>query len=258
MEKLTIVKVGGNLIDNAVALDGFLTAFAEIDGKKMLVHGGGKLATNLSTRLGLETKMVNGRRVTDAENLKIVTMVYAGYVNKNIVSALQSKGIKAIGIAGCDFDIMRAEKRKHPTIDFGFVGDIVKVNAKTLSELIEQEGVPVIAPITHDGNGQLLNTNADSIVTDVAIALSELYEVKLIYSFEKAGVLKSVDNEGDVISELNKNGILKMQKAGTINTGMMPKTDNALKASQNGVEEVFIGNLVAIQNGVAKGTRIVY
>ncbi len=258
MENLTIVKVGGNLIDDANALDEFLTAFSKIGGKKLLVHGGGKLATRLSADLGIETQMVNGRRITDAENLKIVTMVYAGYVNKNIVSALQAKRIKAIGIAGCDFDIMRAEKRKHPTIDFGFVGDMTKVNEKALSELIEQEGVPVVAPITHDGNGQLLNTNADSIATDVAIALAKLYKVKLIYSFEKVGVLKSLDNELDMIEELNKSSIEKMQKDGAINTGMMPKTDNALKASSNGVGEVVIGNLVAIQNGVAQGTKIVY
>jgi len=256
MSKLTIVKVGGNLIDDAKALDEFLSAFSKIEGKKLLVHGGGKLATSMSSKLGLETKMVNGRRVTDGENLKIVTMVYAGFVNKNIVSALQAKKLKAIGIAGCDFNIMRAEKRKHPTIDFGYVGDITEVDGKAISELIEQGGVPVIAPITHDGNGQLLNTNADSIVTDVAIALSKLYEVKLIYSFEKSGVLKSIDNERDVISELNRKRISEMQNEGTINTGMMPKTDNALKASANGVEEVVIGNLVAIQTGKSKGTLI--
>jgi acetylglutamate kinase len=150
-----------------------------------------------------------------------------------------------------------AQKRKHPTIDFGFVGDIIKVDENALSELIEQEGVPVIAPITHDGNGQLLNTNADSIVTDVAIALSKIYEVKLIYSFEKAGVLKSIDNEDDVVDELNKESIEKMQEAGAINTGMMPKTDNALKASTNGVGEVIIGNLVAIQQGFSYGTKII-
>lgn len=258
MNKLTVVKVGGNLIDDAKALDEFLTAFSKIEGKKLLVHGGGKLATRLSADLGIETQMVNGRRITDAENLKIVTMVYAGYVNKNIVAALQAKKIKAIGIAGCDFDIMRAEKRKHATIDFGYVGDITKVNAEALSELIEQQGVPVVAPITHDGNGQLLNTNADSIATDVSIALAKLYEVKLIYSFEKAGVLKSLDNELDIVPELNKATIEKMQKDGAINTGMMPKTDNALKASSNGVGEVIIGNLVAIQKEVSQGTKIVY
>ncbi len=256
MEKLTIVKVGGNLIDDADALDEFLSAFSQIAGKKLLVHGGGKLATRLSSQLGLKTEMVNGRRITDAENLKIVTMVYAGFVNKNIVAALQAKEVKAIGIAGCDFDILRAEKRKHPSIDFGFVGDIVKVDETALSGLLEQGGVPVLAPITHDGNGQLLNTNADSIVTDVAIALSKIYKVKLIYSFEKNGVLKSIDNEKDVIEKLDKESILKMQEEGAINTGMMPKTDNALKASSNGVGEVIIGNLVAIQQGISSGTKV--
>ncbi|NJO88542.1 MAG: acetylglutamate kinase, partial [Chloroflexia bacterium] len=169
MDKLTIVKVGGNLIDDAKALDEFLQAFSKIEGKKLLVHGGGKLATRMSSQLGIKTEMVNGRRITDAENLKIVTMVYAGYVNKSIVAQLHAKRINAIGMAGCDFDILRAEKRKHPSIDFGYVGDITRVDEKAIAELIEQSGVPVIAPITHDGKGQLLNTNADSIVTDVAI-----------------------------------------------------------------------------------------
>lgn len=257
MDKLTIVKVGGNLIDNQEELEQFLSAFSALKGKKLLVHGGGKLASKLSSQLGIETKMVDGRRITDAENLKIVTMVYAGYVNKNIVSALQARDGKAIGIAGCDFDIMRADKRKHPSINFGYVGDITKVNSKALVELIEQGGVPVIAPITHDGFGQLLNTNADTIVTEVAIALAATYEVKLIYSFEKNGVLQDVDNEDVVFSFLDVKSIGKLQKKGTISSGMMPKTDNALKASANGVNEVIIGNLVAIQRGISLGTRII-
>lgn len=257
MNKLSIVKVGGNLIDDSNALDEFLDAFSKIEGRKLLVHGGGKLATRLSSELGIETQMVNGRRITDAENLKIVTMVYAGFVNKNIVASLQAKKMNALGIAGCDFNIMLAEKRKHPTIDFGFVGDILEVDGKAISGLIEQGGVPVIAPITHDGQGQLLNTNADSIATDVAVAMAKLYDVTMIYSFEKAGVLKSLDNEYDVVEQLDEDTIKKMQVEGAINTGMMPKTDNALKAANGGVKEVIIGNLVAIQTGKAPGTKIV-
>jgi acetylglutamate kinase len=256
MESITIVKVGGNLIDNVADLDSFLNAFAGIPGKTLLVHGGGKLATNLAGKLGLETKMMNGRRITDAENLKLVTMVYAGFVNKNIVASLHSKGKNALGICGCDLNIIKAEKRKHPTIDFGFVGDIIDVNVDVLKRLIDDNSTLVIAPITHDGNGQLLNTNADSIVTELAIALSKKYKVKLIYSFEKAGVLKTLYNELDVISELSENQIIEMQKDGAIHTGMMPKTDNAVKAAKNGVSEVIIGNLVSIQNKISAGTRI--
>jgi len=257
MTSLTVVKVGGNLIDNAIELDLFLDAFASLPGKTLLVHGGGKLATNMATRLGIETKMVNGRRITDAENLKLVTMVYAGFVNKNIVAQLQGKGKNAIGLCGCDLNIIQAVKRQHPTIDFGFVGDITEINTKALADLIESSSSLVIAPITHDGKGQLLNTNADTIVTEIAIALSKIYQVKLIYSFEKAGVLKSLENELDVIPELTESLIKKMQEEGSINTGMMPKTDNAVKAAKNGVGEVVIGNLVSIQNKISEGTRVV-
>ncbi len=257
MDDLTIVKVGGNLIDNAAELDSFLSAFASIQGKALLVHGGGKLATNMATRLGIETKMVNGRRITDAENLKLVTMVYAGFVNKNIVALLQSKGKNAMGICGSDLNIIKSAKRKHPTLDFGFVGDITEVNAIALSDLIEKNITLVIAPITHDGKGQLLNTNADSIVTEIAIVLSKIYKVKLIYSFEKAGVLRSLENEMDVIPTLSEAEIIEMQERGSIHTGMMPKTDNAIKAMKNGVVEVIIGNLVDIQKNNLPGTRIV-
>lgn len=256
MSDITVVKVGGNLIDDDHALDDFLEAFSKLEGKKLLVHGGGKLATRLSQKMGLETKMVNGRRITDAENLKLVTMVYAGFVNKNIVARLQSKHVDALGLCGCDLDIMRAKKREHPEIDYGFVGDIIAVNVNALAVLINSNQVPVLAPITHNGEGQLLNTNADSIVTDVAIALSKIYKVKLIYSFEKAGVLYNIDNEFDTIPELNAEQIKTMQEEGTINTGMMPKTDNAMKAASNGVGEVIIGNLVLIQQGLSSGTRI--
>jgi acetylglutamate kinase len=257
MQELTIVKVGGNLIDNAIELDSFLNAFASIQGKALLVHGGGKLATNMATRLGIETKMVNGRRITDEENLKLVTMVYAGFVNKNIVASLQSKGKNAMGICGCDLNIIKAEKRKHPSIDFGFVGDIIGINSNAITELLNKDISIVIAPITHDGSGQLLNTNADTIVTEIAIALSKEYKVKLIYSFEKAGVLRSLDNEFDVIPELSEKQINEMQESGSIHAGMMPKTDNAVKAARNGVSEVFIGNLVLIQNKKSLGTRII-
>ncbi|MFN8255213.1 MAG: acetylglutamate kinase [Bacteroidales bacterium] len=256
MDKLTIVKVGGNLIDDDAALDRFLDSFANLKGKSLLVHGGGKLATDLATRLNIETKMVNGRRITDAENLKLVTMVYAGFVNKNIVARLSARGKNAVGICGCDMNLITSQKRNHPQIDFGFVGDITKVQADVLKGFIDKDLCFVVAPITHDGKGLLLNTNADSVTTDLAIALSEFYQVELIFSFEKAGVLKNPDNSADVIDILSEKEILNMQESGTIKAGMMPKTDNALKAARGGVQKVIIGNLELISSGISNGTII--
>jgi acetylglutamate kinase len=254
MEKLTIVKVGGNLIDDDSALDRFLDSFVKLKGKILLIHGGGKLATDLATRLNIETKMVNGRRITDAENLKLVTMVYAGFVNKNMVARLSARGKNAVGICGCDMNLITAQKRNHPQIDFGFVGDITKVQANVLKGFIDKDLCFVVAPITHDGKGQLLNTNADSVTTDLAIALSEFYQ--LIFSFEKAGVLKNPEKDMEIIDILSEMEILKMQESGTIKAGMMPKTDNALKASRGGVQKVIIGNLELISNGISNGTIV--
>ena len=256
MSELTVVKIGGNVIDDPEKLNEFLDAFSNLSGKIVLVHGGGKLASDLSGELGVKTQMVNGRRITDAENLKLVTMVYAGLVNKNIVASLQARGVNALGMTGADLDLIHAEKRNHPSIDFGFVGDITKVNTLALCKQIECNSVLVIAPITHDGEGQLLNTNADTIATEVAAALSRFYKVKLIYSFEKLGVLMDADDDSSVMPILTSDQCKKMVKEGTINTGMMPKTENAFYALSQGVEEVVIGNFVSMESNHSSGTQI--
>ena len=205
MAELFVIKIGGNIIDDEVKLSSFLRSFAAIEDKKILVHGGGKLATKLAEKMEVEQKLIDGRRITDAETLKIVTMVYAGYVNKNIVAQLQSFNCNAIGLSGVDGDIILAHKRKHPVIDYGFVGDVDAVNTPLLKNLLEQNLSLVFAPITHDQQGQLLNTNADTVAQEIAKALSNEYEVKLIYSFEKSGVLMDADDENTVISSINAN-----------------------------------------------------
>lgn len=257
MIDLTVVKIGGNVIDDPEKLDEFLDAFSNLGGKVVLVHGGGKVASDLSGELGVKTKMVDGRRITDAPNLKLVTMVYAGLVNKNIVASLQSKGVNAHGMCGADQNLILAEKRNHPTIDYGYVGDVTKVNTLALCRMIECNSVLVIAPITHDGKGQLLNTNADTIATEVATALSKFYKVKLVYSFEKLGVLMDAEDESSVLPVLTSDECSKMIENGSINTGMMPKTENAFYALSQGVKEVVIGNFVSMENCQSSGTQIV-
>ena len=206
-----------------------------------MVHGGGKLATKLSDQLGIQQQMIEGRRITDAETLKIVTMVYAGYINKNIVAQLQSEGCNAIGLSGADGDMIRAHKRKHATIDYGFAGDIDSVNTKLLQSLLDNGIAIIAAPITHDANGQLLNTNADTIAQEMAKALSSLYKVQLIYCFEKKGVLLNVDDENSVVSLLNTSYYAELKTKQLIFAGMIPKLDNAFAALQNGVQQVIIG-----------------
>jgi acetylglutamate kinase len=257
MEQVTVVKIGGNVIDDAQKLSEFLDSFSNLTGKLVLVHGGGKLATDLSKQLGIQTKMVNGRRITDAENLKLVTMVYAGLVNKNIVAQLHAKGVNSIGMCGADQDLILADKRQHPEIDFGYVGDIKKVNTLALCDQLDNNAVLVLAPITHDGKGQLLNTNADTIATEVAVALSRFYRVKLIYSFEKNGVLINADDDKSVLPILESNTCRQMVEKGSINSGMLPKTENALHALNKGVSEVVIGNLVALEKCHSSGTQVV-
>lgn len=257
MEQVTVVKIGGNVIDDAKKLSEFLDSFSNLTGKLVLVHGGGKLATDLSSQLGIQTKMVNGRRITDAENLKLVTMVYAGLVNKNIVAQLHAKGVNSIGMCGADQDLILADKRQHPEIDFGYVGDIKKVNTLALCDQLDNNAVLVLAPITHDGNGQLLNTNADTIATEVAVALSKFYRVKLIYSFEKNGVLINADDDSSVLPILESTTCRQMVEKGSINSGMLPKTENALHALNQGVSEVVIGNLVALEKCHSSGTQVV-
>src|SRR4029079_451108 len=203
MDKLFIIKIGGDIIYDEIKLSSFFKNFSSLDAKKILIHGGGKLATKLAEKLGVEQKRVDGRRITDGETLKIVTMVYAGYINKNIVAQLQSYDCNAIGLCGADGDAILAHKRNHPVIDYGFVGDIDAVNTNLLRSLLEQNISIVFASLTHDQKGQLLNTNADTIAQELAKALSTLYDVQLIYSFEKAGVLLDADDDSTVISTLN-------------------------------------------------------
>jgi acetylglutamate kinase len=259
MEKLYVIKIGGNIIDDEAALSGFLHDFAQIRERKILVHGGGKLATKLSAQLGIEQKLVDGRRITDAETLRIVTMVYAGYINKNIVAKLQAHHCNAVGICGADGDAILAHKRSHPIIDYGFVGDVDSVNVQLLCNLLEQAMAIVFAPITHDQKGQLLNTNADTIAQELARALSGHYDVGLVYSFEKSGVLLDANDESTVIPEITAAYYQQLKAKQKIFAGMIPKLDNAFSALNSGVNKVIIGkadHLLALING-EQGTVIV-
>ena len=258
MEKISIIKIGGNILDNEVHLASFLNAYAAVEGKKILIHGGGKLATKMAADLNIPQQMVDGRRITDAATLKIVTMVYAGYINKNIVAALQSKNINALGICGADANVIRAHKRMHANIDYGFVGDIDAVDTEKIIQLLEAGLSLVVAPITHDGAGQLLNTNADTMAQAIATAISAVYEVSLVYSFEKKGVLSDIYNNDSVISVINLENYATLKASGQVNEGMIPKLDNAFKALQNGVNRVIIGDALDIKKLIAgeAGTTI--
>lgn len=241
MDPLLIIKIGGNIIDDPTRLESFLQQFATVKGNKILVHGGGKLATKLAEQMGIEQQMIDGRRITDAETLKIVTMVYAGYINKNIVAQLQSLHQNAIGITGADANIILAHQRIHATIDYGFVGDIDAVQTAAITQLLQQNMAIVIAPITHDGKGQLLNTNADTIAQELAKAMSHLYATTLIYSFEKKGVLKDINNENDVIPMIDTALYQQLKAEQAIFAGMIPKLENAFAAVKSGVKRVIIG-----------------
>lgn len=243
MEKLYVIKIGGNVIDNSENLYYFLQDFASLQGKKILIHGGGKIATELSRTLGIEAKMIDGRRVTDIDTLRVVTMVYAGLINKNIVAQLQKGNCNAIGLTGADANLIRASKRPVREIDYGYVGDLhaTSVASTKLSALIEEGLIPVFAPITHDGDGQLLNTNADTIASGIAVALSEIYDVSLVYCFEKKGVLRNVDDEASVIREISASEFDGLKAANVIAGGMLPKLQNAFAAITTGVSEVYIG-----------------
>jgi len=250
---LYVIKIGGNIIDDEKKLSSFLRSFAAIEDKKILVHGGGKLATKLAKKMGVEQKLIDGRRITDAETLKIVTMVYAGYVNKNIVAQLQSFNCNAMGLSGVDGDIILAHKRKHPVIDYGFVGDVDSINTPLLKNLLDQNLSLVFAPITHDQGGQLLNTNADTVAQEIAKALSNEFEVKLIYSFEKSGVLMDADDESTVISSINHAYYKELKSKEKIFAGMIPKLDNAFAALNSGVNKVIIGKAEELDK-LMKGT----
>ncbi len=259
MQKLTVIKIGGNIIDDEEKLTSFLQQLAVVQGPKILVHGGGKLATRLAGQLQIPQQMVEGRRITDAETLKVITMVYAGYINKNIVASLQSMNCNAIGMCGADGNLITAKKRTGTEIDYGFVGDVETVNAELLKSLLEQHIVPVIAPVTHNGKGQLLNTNADTIAQEIAKSLSKFYNAELVYSFEKAGVLEDAEDDNTLISLLNPDLYESLKESGKIFAGMIPKLDNAFAALHSGVSKVIIGkaeNLPGLLNG-SSGTSIV-
>jgi acetylglutamate kinase len=258
MDKLYIIKIGGNIIDDENKLSAFLKDFAAIEGKKILVHGGGNLATRLAEKLGVEQQLVDGRRITDKETLKIVTMVYAGFINKNIVAALQSHHCNAMGLCGADGDVILAHKRKHPVLDYGFVGDVDAINTDLISSLLEKNISIVFAPITHDQQGQLLNTNADTIAQEIAKGMSRLYKADLIYTFEKNGVLLDVNDDTTVIQELTPAYYQELKTKNKIFAGMLPKLDNAFAALNSGVDKVIIGKadkLHALVKGIS-GTTI--
>ena len=249
---ITVVKIGGNVVDNPASLQRFVEAFAALEGEKILVHGGGKEATRLAEKMGLEVKMVDGRRITDREMLEIATMVYAGTVNKRIVAALQAAGCNAIGLSGADADAVRARRRSPEPIDFGFVGDIESVAAGRLSMLLGAGLTPVFSAIMHDGAGTLLNCNADSVASAVAVGMSGTAATRLVYCFEKEGVL---DAEGRVIGEITEGDFERLKADGTVNSGMIPKIENALKAVAKGVQSVTIKSAEALTDADA-GTVI--
>lgn len=246
MEKLTIIKVGGKIVEEEGSLQRLLTDFSAIPGKKLLVHGGGRSATRLAEQLGIESRMVNGRRITDAETLRVVTMVYGGLVNKNIVAGLQARDVNALGLTGADMNVIRSHKRQVKEIDYGFVGDVDEVNATFLAKLIHEDIVPVMAPLTHDKQGHLLNTNADTIAGETAKALANLFDVTLIFCFEKKGVLSDEHNDDSVIPHLSRADFDTLVSDGTIQGGMIPKLENAFSALQAGVKKVIITQATAI------------
>jgi acetylglutamate kinase len=258
MNSLYVIKIGGNIIDDEDKLASFNQSFASLKGHKILVHGGGKLATKLAATLGIEQQMIEGRRITDAETLKIVTMVYAGYINKNIVAGLQMNNCNAIGLCGADGNAILAHKRKHASVDYGFVGDVDQVNISLLHALLQQNMTIVLAPITYDKEGQLLNTNADTIAQEIARSMSSLYRVELIYSFEKSGVLLDAKDDSTVIGKINPDYYTELKTKELIFAGMIPKLDNAFTALRSGVHKVIIGKAEQLQQLVTgqAGTTI--
>jgi acetylglutamate kinase len=256
---LFIVKIGGNVIDDEVKLLSFIKEFAAIKGHKILVHGGGKMATRVAESMGISQQMIEGRRITDAETLKVVTMVYAGYINKNITAQLQAAGCNAIGLSGADGNVIKAHKRVHPITDYGFAGDVDEVNASLIRQLLEQNISIVFCPITHDASGLLLNTNADTIAQEVAKAMSAFYEVSLIYCFEKPGVLMDAEDDGSVIEKIDLESFVTLKGKNIISEGMVPKLQNAFTALEAGVQHIRIGHAGQLRQLVNRrsGTSIV-
>jgi acetylglutamate kinase len=261
MKKLSVIKIGGNVIDNSEKLHQFLLDFKDLPGDKILIHGGGKIATELGVSLGVEAKMVEGRRITDIETLRIVTMVYAGLINKNMVAQLQAKGCNAIGLTGADGNIIKAVKRPVKDIDYGYVGDLdaTSVAAGALDSLLKAGLVPVLCAITHDGDSQLLNTNADTIASAVAVAMSGLYDTALIYCFEKRGVMRDIDDDNSLVPEIPMDQFETLKQEGVVSGGMIPKLHNAFEAIKSGVTAVYIGKADELPqiNGNNFGTRLI-
>lgn len=246
-ETLTIVKVGGAVLENPGQRSNLLSAFSRIGGRKMLVHGGGRLATTMASRLGIETRMVGGRRITDGEMLEVVTMVYGGLVNKQVVASLQAAGVNALGLTGADINVIRSHKRPlKDGIDFGFVGDVDEADGQALATLVEEGIVPVMAPLTHDGQGNLLNTNADTIASTVAKAMASLYDVALCFCFEKRGVLTGPEDNSDIVPLINRQTFRELVESGVVSGGMIPKIENALEAVDSGVARVLITDIEGI------------
>jgi len=246
-QKLSIVKIGGNVLENEIELDQFLLNFSKLEDPKILVHGGGKLATNLAAKLGIKSKMTSGRRITDAKSLEVITMVYGGLTNKNIVAKLQALGTNAIGLSGADGNTVQAHKRPVKEIDFGFVGDIDGINSELIDTLVEVKLTPVFCAITHNGKGQLLNTNADTIASELAIGMSHKYKTTLYYCFEKKGVLQDIENDDSVIIHIDTNNYNDLLGQNIISDGMLPKMQNCFHALQQNVDKVCIGNISMLE-----------
>lgn len=255
MERLTIVKVGGKVVEETTSMEALLDQFSKISSHKILVHGGGRAATAMANRLGIETQMIDGRRITTQEMLEVVTMIYGGLVNKKIVAGLQSRGCNAFGLTGADLNLLRASKRKITDIDYGYVGDVQEVNTRELRLLLAENAVPVVAPLTHDGHGTMLNTNADTIASELAIELAEFFNVYLFYCFEKSGVLLNVEDNNSIIHELDEALFHDLKSSGNINEGMLPKLETGFRAKRRGVKEVIISSAENLASG--SGTRII-
>ena len=254
-EKITIIKVGGKIVEEEATLAALLDRFAAIEGRKVLIHGGGRSATRIAERLGIESRMVDGRRITDEATLQVVTMVYGGLVNKSIVAGLQARGVNALGLTGADCNIIKAHKRPAGKVDYGFVGDVENADGDMLSRLIEQGITPIIAPLTHDGKGSILNTNADTMAAETAKALAGLYDVTLIYCFELPGVMRNPDDDSSIIPSITAESYRTLLDEGVISGGMIPKMENAFNAIGNGVSKVIITRADAIDG--TEGTHII-
>lgn len=254
-EHLTITKVGGKIVENSESLNSLLKDFAAVEGKKLLVHGGGRSATQMAARLGVETKMVDGRRITDEAMLEVVTMVYGGLVNKRIVAGLQALGIDAVGLTGADMNIVLSDKRKVSAVDYGWVGDVKRVNAEAVATLIESGCCPVVAPLTHDGCGHMLNTNADTMAGEMAKAMAAHYDVTLMFCFEKPGVLADENDDSSLIPTITPAVLDDLKRRGVVSGGMIPKLDNAIACVSAGVESVVITQADRIADPYA-GTKI--